>query len=211
MNKKQILLKAKLYVIIDADLLGHQNLDRITSQAIEGGADLIQFRDKSSNDREFLKIAESLKKITDEVNIPFIINDKVDIALYLNTAGVHLGQDDLPIWVAREILGEEKIIGISTSDLKQAKEAQKEGADYIGFGPIFYTQTKKIEEAIGLNSIQKLKKEIFIPFFAIGGINLDNLNEVIKAGAGRIAVVSAVVKADDVKLAVWRLKERLEI
>ena len=208
MNKKEILSKAKLYVIVDPDLFKHEDLEKVTLQAIEGGADLIQFRDKSSSDGEFLKLAISLKRITDDKNIPFIINDRVDVALYLDAAGVHLGQDDLPILAVRKILGEKRIIGISASSLAQAKDAQKNGADYIGVGPVFHTQTKKVDKPIGLKLIGDCRKEIRIPFFAIGGINLDNADEVKKAGIDKIAVVSAVIKAEDPKSAARRLRDR---
>ena len=209
MNKEQTLLKAKLYVVVDADLLGHKNLEKITLQAVEGGADLIQFRDKTSDDCEFLKTAESIKKITDSKDIPFIVNDRVDAALFLDAAGVHLGQEDSPISVARQVLGEEKIIGISASNLKQARKAQENGADYIGVGPVFHTQTKKIEKAIGVKPILEIKQNTSIPLFVIGGISLGNIDQLVKKGINKIAVISAVIKAENVKLAARKLKERL--
>ncbi|HEX9916789.1 MAG TPA: thiamine phosphate synthase [candidate division Zixibacteria bacterium] len=209
MNKKDILSKAKLYLIVDADLLEDEDLEKLTSGAIEGGADLIQFRGKTLTDGEFLKTAESLKKVTDHRNIPLIINDRVEIALYLNTAGVHLGQEDLLISVTRKLLGEEKIIGISASNLKEAKNAQTDGADYLGVGPVFYTRTKKIIKTVGLELIREIKREITIPFFAIGGINLENMDEVRESGADKIAVASAVLKAKDPKLAARKLRDRL--
>jgi len=210
MNKEQMLLQARLYVIVDADLLGHKHLEKITSQAVEGGADLVQFRDKTSDDREFLRAAESIKKITDSKDIPLIVNDRVDAALFLDAAGVHLGQEDSPISVARQILSKEKIIGISVSDLKQARKAQQDGADYIGVGPVFLTGTKKIEKAIGMKSVFEIKCNTSIPLFAIGGINLGNVDGLVKKGIGKIAVVSAIVKAEDVKSAARKLKKRLQ-
>ncbi|MCJ7508701.1 MAG: thiamine phosphate synthase [candidate division Zixibacteria bacterium] len=209
MNKKDILAKAKLYLIVDADLLDDEDLEKVTLEAIEGGADLIQFRGKTLTDGEFLKTAESLKEVTDHRNIPLIINDRVEMALYLNAAGVHLGQEDLPVSVIRKLLGEEKIIGISASNLKEAKKAQEDGADYIGVGPVFYTQTKKIIKTVGLELIREIKREITLPFFAIGGINLDNVDEVRESGADKIAVASAVLKTKDPKLATRKLRDRL--
>jgi thiamine-phosphate pyrophosphorylase len=209
MNKKDILSKAKLYLIVDADLLDGEDLEKVTLEVIEGGADLIQFRGKTLTDGEFLKTAESLKKAVDHKNIPLIINDRVKIALYLNAAGVHLGQEDLPISVTRKLLGEEKIIGISASNLEDARNAQTDGADYIGVGPVFYTQTKKITRTVGLELIRKIKREVAIPFFAIGGINLENIDEVRESGADKIAVASAVLRAKDPKLATRKLRDRL--
>lgn len=209
MNKKNILSEVTFYLIMDTDLLGDEGLEKVTLEVIEGGADLIQFRGKTLTDGDFLKTAESLKKVADHRSIPLIINDRVDMALYLNAAGVHLGQEDLPISVARKLLGEEKIIGISASNLKEAKKAQEDGADYIGVGPVFYTRTKKIIKTVGLELIREVKREITVPLFAIGGINLENVDEVRESGADKIAVASAVLKAKDPKLAAERLKNRL--
>ncbi len=209
MNKKKVLDQARLYVIVDADLLEHENLLKVTCEVMEGGADIIQFRDKSSKDREFLEVALGLKKIADGKGTPLIINDRVDIALYLDAAGVHLGEEDVPIAVARKILGKEKIIGMSASGLSRARVAQEEGADYVGVGPIFDTSTKKIEKPTGVELIRSCRKEIRIPFFAVGGISFENLSQIKEIGANRIAVASAVIRAEDVKAAARRLKGEL--
>jgi thiamine-phosphate pyrophosphorylase len=210
MNKKQKLARVSLYIIADKKICGDRRIEDVVTQAIEGGAEMIQYRDKETSDREFLEVASVLQNICKERKIPFIINDRVDIARYLKTDGVHLGQNDLPPRIARKILGSSKIIGISTENIEQAKEAEKHGADYVGIGPIFTTLTKKIEKPIGLEIIKQAEKHLKIPFFPIGGINLENLEQVIESGSKRIAVGSAVISADDVKTATKSLSEKIQ-
>ncbi len=210
MNKTQSLSKVNLYVIADKRICGDRSIEDVVIQAIEGGAQMIQYRDKDSTDGEFLELASVLQDICENRRVPFIINDRVDIAAYLKSDGVHLGQDDLPLQVARKTLDPDKIIGISTSNIDQAKEAEKQGADYIGIGPIFHTSTKKIDGPIGLEIIKQAKKYLKIPFFPIGGINLENLDQLIRAGSKRMAVGSTVISANDVKAATRELVERIQ-
>ena len=210
MEKKIFLDKVQLYVIVDKALCYPRNIEKITSQAIEGGAQMIQFRDKESSDRDFLTVAERIKRITDKNRIPFIINDRLDIASYLNCDGVHLGQEDLPFYVAKKIFKKGKIIGVSAKTLKEAKEAEKMGADYIGLGPVFYTTSKEIEKTIGVEVIRKAVKEIKVPVFPIGGINQNNVSKLVKVGCRRAAVISAVICTEDVKKAAKELLERLK-
>jgi thiamine-phosphate pyrophosphorylase len=210
MNKKQRLAKVYLYIIADKKICGDRNIEDVVIQAIEGGAQMIQYRDKESSDREFLEIASVLQNISENRKIPFIINDRVDIAAYLKVDGVHLGQDDLPLKIARKILGASRIIGISTENIDQAKEAEKHGADYVGIGPIFYTSTKNIERPIGLEIIREAKKHLKIPYFPIGGINLENLDQLVEAGSKRVAVGSAVICADDMKTAAKNFLEKIQ-
>ncbi|OGC76159.1 MAG: thiamine-phosphate diphosphorylase [candidate division Zixibacteria bacterium RBG_16_40_9] len=194
MNKKGILKKVQLYVLLDRKLIGERRTEEVVQQLVKAGAEMIQYRDKDSEDGEFLKEALKIKKILKNSKIPFIINDRVDIALYIKADGVHVGQTDLPVSIARKLLGKNKIIGTSAENIKQAKVAQREGADYVGLGPIFYTTTKeKIPYPVGLDLIEQAQKELKIPFFSIGGINLDNLSSVINAGANRVAVASAII------------------
>jgi len=210
MNKKQTLARVNLYVIADKKICRDKDIEEVVIQAIEGGAQMIQYRDKESSDREFLEVASGLQNICKRRKIPFIVNDRVDIAAYLKVDGVHLGQDDLPPGIARKILGSSKIIGISTDNIDQAKEAEKHGADYVGIGPIFDTATKKIEKPIGLEIIKQAKESLKIPFFPIGGINLENLDQVIEAGSKRIAVGSAVICASNVKTATKGLLDKIQ-
>lgn len=191
----------KLYVITNQDISRGKNNLEVVKAAIAGGADIIQLREKQISTRRVVEMGQQIKKFTNSRDIPLIINDRVDIALAIDADGVHLGQDDLPISMARELIGEDKILGISTHSLKQAKEAEAKGADYIGVGPVFPTSTKPDYSPVGLELVEKVSQEIEIPFVAIGGIKLDNVRKVIKAGAKRIAVVSGVVAADDVRQA----------
>jgi thiamine-phosphate pyrophosphorylase len=210
MNKKDRLAKVNLYIIADKKICGDKRIEDIVLQAIQGGAQMIQYRDKESSDREFLEQAFVLHNICENRKILFIINDRVDIAAFLKVDGVHLGQDDLPPRMARKILGSSKIIGISTENMEQAKEAEKHGADYVGIGPIFDTLTKKIEKPIGLEIIKQANEHLKIPFFPIGGINSENLDQIIQAGSRRIAVGSAVISAIDVKSAAKNLAEKIQ-
>jgi thiamine-phosphate pyrophosphorylase len=210
MNKKQKLAKVNLYLIADKKICKDKNIEKVVLQAIQGGAQMIQYRDKESSDRKFLEIASILQTICENRKIPFIINDRVDIAAYLKPDGVHLGQDDLPLKIARKILGQSKIIGISAENIEQAKEAEKHGADYVGIGPIFDTLTKKIEKPVGLEIIKQAKKYLKIPFFPIGGINLENIDQIFHAGSKRVAVGSAVVSANDVKTATRNLLQKIQ-
>lgn len=209
MNKKQWLAKVNLYVIADKKICKDRRIEDVVIQAIEGGAQMIQYRDKESSDRKFLEVASVLQNICVNRKIPFIINDRVAIAAYLKPDGVHLGQDDLPPGIARKILGSSKIIGISAENIEQAKEAEKHGADYVGIGPIFDTLTKKIEKPMGLEIIKQAQKYLKIPFFPIGGINLENIDQISHAGSRRIAVGSAVICAKDVMTATKFFLEKL--
>jgi thiamine-phosphate pyrophosphorylase len=209
MNKKQRLSKVNLYVIADKKICKDRRIEDVVEQAIEGGAQMVQYRDKDSTDRDFLETAAMLQNICKKRKMPFIINDRVDIAAYLRVDGVHLGQDDLPLKIARKILGIGKIIGISAENIDQTKEAEKHGADYVGIGPIFDTPTKDIEKPIGLEIIRQAKKYLKIPFFPIGGINLENLAQVIGAGSPRIAVGSAVICTDDIRSATRNILEKI--
>ncbi|KPL00428.1 MAG: hypothetical protein AMJ91_04890 [candidate division Zixibacteria bacterium SM23_73_3] len=209
MDKEGLLSKVRLYVIADKRVCGDKNIEKVVCQAIDGGAQMIQYRDKESDDENFFKIAAVLKDICKEKNIPFVINDRVEITLKTDADGVHLGQEDLSIKEARRILGSEKIIGRSAKTIHQAKEAEEEGVDYVGVGPIFHTFSKQINKPVGVDVIRKAKATLKIPFFPIGGINLNNLDQIIRAGGKRIAVISEVVSSDDVKSSAAKLLEKL--
>lgn len=210
MDREKKLERIQLYVIIDPKLSLNPNLDEVVSSALEGGAQMIQFRNKEFSDEEFLVLSERIKKITQKKNIPLIINDRVNIAKLIDADGVHLGQDDMPLKEARGILGQEKIIGISTSNLEEALEAEKQGADYVGLGPIFQTGSKEIKGTIGTEMLKLVLGRVKIPVFPIGGINLSNIDQVVQAGSRRIAVISAVIAQKEVKKAAWELLERLK-
>jgi len=196
--------------VADPSLCLNRDLVRLIAQAIEGGAKMVQLRDKKSDDLKFLELAKRVHKITSKRRIPLIINDRVDVAKLGNAEGVHLGEEDIPIKEARKILGSKKIIGASATDIKSAKRKEREGADYIGLGPIFETGSKIIEKPLGVDIIKDAKKALKIPVFPIGGINQCNLDQIISTGLKRIAVISAVFCATDVKKATQELLIKLK-
>lgn len=199
----------QLYVIVDREALGSRAPVTVAEAAIRGGADLIQWRDKKATDREFLSVARELRALTRQLKIPLILNDRVDAAILIQADGVHLGGEDLPIQEARSLVGDSMVIGRSTHSLVQAKEAQAAGADYMGVGPIFPTPTKPDHPSVGLDLIAQVKKEIRIPWVAIGGVDLETLPLVLSAGATRVAVVRAVAAATDPEKAARALKQVL--
>lgn len=171
------------------------SIEEMVSKAIDAGIKWIQYRDKEETRRNIYYNALRLRKITKEKGVFLIINDHVDIACAVDSDGVHLGQEDLPLNEARRIIND-KIIGISTHSLEQAIEAQRGGADYIGFGPVFSTETKDAGLPKGVEELYKIKKSINIPVVAIGGINLDNVKRVLETGVDAIAVASAILKGN---------------
>jgi thiamine-phosphate pyrophosphorylase len=166
-------------------------------QALDAGIALFQYRNKQGSRREIYEEARRLSALMRGAGALFIVNDHADIALAVDAHGVHLGQDDLPIEEARKLLGQGRIIGISTHSLDQARAAASAGADYIGFGPIYRTTTKDAGPLQGLEWLRQVRNEVTIPIIAIGGINRDNAGEVLAAGADGIAVISAVLDAAD--------------
>lgn len=198
-----------LCIIISSGLIKEENLKTKIKEVIVNGATVIQLREKTLPLRPFLKIALLMRKII-QPPVLFIVNDRVDIALASRADGVHIGQEDIPLPMARDILGEDKIIGMSTRSVKQAQQAEKEGADYIAIGPIFSTFSK-LEAGLpkGPEIISQIKEKVKIPVIAIGGINLGNIEKVLKAGADGIAVISAVLHEADAGLATRRLSEKI--
>lgn len=191
------LSRSRLYGILD---LGYVELSKalsVAEQMIDGGVDLIQLRAKGRDLAEISKIAAELHPITQERGVPLIINDHPEIAASIGAEGVHVGQDDLPIAEVRTIVGPDCVVGKSTHSLDQAIHAFYEGADYIGFGPIFATPTKPDYPPIGLSEIQKVHDAVRVPIFCIGGIKLDNLSDVLAAGARRVVIVSGLLQAPD--------------
>ncbi len=190
----------------DADFTAGKDLPALTLKAVKAGASIIQLRAKNLDAGEFLDLALRMSNILGPHNIPFIINDKVDIAQACKADGVHLGQKDMPLSQARKILGNDKIIGISVNTVEEAIKAETEGADYLGASPLFYTDSKKdLDPELGLKGLQEMCKQVNIPILAIGGINSSNASEVMAAGADGIAVISAILGADDISLSTQRL------
>lgn len=167
----------------------------MVNNVLSAGLRWIQYREKYLSRRQIYENALNLRKLTWLFNAILIINDHADIALAVEADGVHLGQDDLPLREAKKIMGN-RIVGISTHDLVQAKEAESGGADYIGFGPVFHTSTKDAGAPKGIDDIRKIKENAAIPLVAIGGINPDNIASVMRAGADAVAVATAICKGD---------------
>jgi thiamine-phosphate pyrophosphorylase len=193
------LRECRLYGIIDLGYIPQlRDCNRIAEQMVTGGVDLIQVRGKGKSIDELAHLASEIHEITAQSGTPLIVNDHAEIAARVPVEGVHVGQDDDSILVARQKAGRDLIVGKSTHSVAQAHTARDERADYIGFGPIFATPTKPDYKPIGLDGIKQLHLEIGIPIFCIGGINIDNLQQVIDAGAKRVVMVSALLKAHSI-------------
>ncbi len=209
MIKKDFLHSIRLYVLISSSITTKSVIET-TRLIIDGGADAIQLREKTISDSEFITLAEEVRDITTKSGTLLIINDRVHIARKINADGIHLGQQDMSALEARNIVGDKKIIGVSTHSVMQAKQAQKDGADYIAIGPIYPTKTKDYEPSVGIQIIREISEAVNIPFIAIGAITLDNLDEVLKAGASRIAVCSAIIGSKDIYSSTKQFKEKLD-
>ncbi len=196
-----------LYAITDRAWLNTKTLPEAVEEAILGGASFIQLREKNLSYEEFLKIALDVKKVTDKYEIPFVINDNVDVAAEADADGAHIGQSDEEIKTAREKLGADKIIGLSASTVEEAVRAEQNGADYIGVGAIFSTSTKLDADTVSFETLNKICRTVKIPVVAIGGISKDNVLELTGTGIAGISVVSAIFAQDDIKNAASELLE----
>jgi thiamine-phosphate pyrophosphorylase len=202
----------KLYIITDQELSGGKSHLQIAEQAIQGGADVIQLRDKNVSSRELYFAAHQIREISHQYQLPFIVNDRLDIALAVEADGLHLGQEDLPASIARKILGSEQILGVSATSLEEALQAEKDGADYLGVGPIYEARSTKADagEPKGLSLLSEIRRNCQIPIIAIGGINLKNIKAVFKAGADGIAVISAIVAAPEIREVTQKFKQTIK-
>jgi thiamine-phosphate pyrophosphorylase len=188
----------RLYGILDLSYVDVVDVPGVAKAMIDGDVDLIQLRGKQQSIDELVDLASALHQITSRSSIPLIVNDYAEVATKVPVEGVHVGQNDDSIASARKKAGRKLIVGKSTHSLEQAREAQREGADYIGFGPIFATPTKPDYQPIGLKDVKEAHVDVALPIFCIGGIKIDNLAEVIAAGARRVAIVSGLLKAPDI-------------
>lgn len=199
----QIKIESKyLYLVTNSDKFETEDnfLDAVAS-ALQGGVDILQLREKNKPANEILSLGKKIKQLCMQYDTTFIVNDRIDIAAILEADGVHLGQDDLDVKSAREILGTNAIVGVSTHAPEQALKAVTDGADYIGVGPVFATPTKEGRIPVGLDYVKWVSENITIPAFAIGGIDLDNCSKVFDAGLKRISVVRAIINADSPQIA----------
>ncbi len=199
-----------LYVIIDTQALKGRSHVEVAGQAIRGGAKVVQLRDKIQSKKELFPIAEQLKKLCAEHDVLFITNDHFDLALAVDADGLHLGQDDLPVKVARKLLPMDKILGRSTRTVDQAVAAESEGADYIAVGSMYPTQSKEAAQIVGPERLRQIRQAVALPLVAIGGINQDNAAEVMAAGADSLAVISAVLQAQSPEEATRQLVDKIK-
>lgn len=200
-----------LYVITDEVLRPGRTHTMIAQAALEGGARLIQMRDKSISDRAFFESAMEIRRLCKDAGALFFVNDRIHIAAAVGADGVNIGQSDLPIDAVRKILGDKAIIGVSCDCVEQAMEAQNDGADYIGYGPVFATSTKLDTGPVsGLDILKCVCRDIKVPVVAIGGIDRTNIDQIAASGTASAAVISAVVCADDMKSATSELIRRYE-
>jgi len=196
-----------LYLVTDQSLSMGRSHEYIVEEAVKGGVTMVQLREKDISSREFYELAKSLMLLLKPLNIPLIINDRLDIALAVDANGLHIGQSDLPYPIARKLLGKDKIIGLSVETIKQAREANNVNVDYIGLSPVFSTNTKlDINTPLELSGIKEITSFTKHKTVAIGGINSLNAKSVIASGADGIAVVSAIVSQENPQEAAFNLK-----
>ncbi len=198
-----------LYVVVDPEFTCGRSEIEIARQAIRGGARIIQLRDKKREHGELLPIARQLRQLCTQEGILFIVNDYLDLALAVNADGLHVGQSDLPLPVARRLLPQDKLLGGSTHSVEQAIKAQAEGADYIGIGAIYSTASKDVITLVGPDMIRQVREKVSIPVVAIGGIKTENIAEVMAARPQMVAVITAVVAAENVEAAARELVTRM--
>ncbi len=199
----------RLYLVTDSRLCEPRLLPDAVAQAIEGGVTVVQLREKDASTLGFYNTAMAVKKVTDTYHIPLIINDRLDIVLAVDAAGLHIGQSDLPAAVARRLLGKDKLLGVSAGSAGQAAAAFRDGADYIGVASCFPTGTKSDAQAIGFEEIRKICASVALPKVGIGGIKADNVAQLESLGLDGIAVVSAIMGQSDPKKCAADLAERL--
>jgi len=186
-----------LYLVTDRNLMVASGIEECVEQAVRGGCTVVQLREKTASSREFYETALRVRKITADLGVPLIINDRADIALAVNADGAHVGQDDLPPDAARRIMGKDAVIGVSVNNLTEALAAASMGADYLGVGAMFATGTKKDADIAGMDELRRIRAEIKLPIVVIGGINKDTVPLFEGTGIDGIAVVSAIVSQKD--------------
>ena len=196
-----------VYLVTDRRNKTDEEFLNIIEEAIKGGTTVVQLREKTASTKEFYDLALRVKEITSRYGVPLLINDRIDIALAVDSEGVHIGQDDMPADIAREIIGEDKILGVSASTVEEAKKAEKDSADYIGSGAVFPTATKDDADSVSKEELKEIVDSIDIPVVAIGGITVENANTLKGSGIAGFSVVSAIMSAEDPKVASKKLKE----
>jgi thiamine-phosphate pyrophosphorylase len=195
-----------LYLVTDRSLMTTDTLSEAVEQAILGGCTMVQLREKNISSLDFFKLATEIKAVTDSFGVPLIINDRIDIALAVHAAGVHIGQSDIPAVIVREIIGDDMLMGVSASSVSEAIQAQKDGADYLGVGAMFPTGTKTDAAIVSIKELQNIRQSVALPIVAIGGINKENAGLFHDMGIDGLAVVSAIIAQPNIRQAASELK-----
>lgn len=195
-----------IYLVTDRDLMSTETLEEAVEQAIIGGCTLVQLREKDCSSLDFYNTAVKIKEITDKYKVPLLINDRLDIALAVDAAGVHVGQSDLPVSVVRKIIGEDKIIGISAATLEEALQGKKDGADYLGVGAMYGTGTKKDANSTSIEELKKIRENVSLPIVVIGGIKEERVKDFKGTGIDGLAIVSAIIAKKDIAEAARKIK-----
>lgn len=206
LDKKSMLL----YAVTDRTWTGRQTLEEQVEEALQAGVTFLQLREKTLSKEQFLEEAGRMKEITSQYKVPFIINDDVELAIKCNADGVHVGQKDMELIRAREILGADKIIGVSVQTVEQAKLAQSQGADYLGVGAVFNTSTKLDAKEVSFDTLKAICSSVTIPVVAIGGISSKNVHELKETGIQGIAVISAIFASENISEATQKLRKQVK-
>ena len=190
----------KFYLVTDSDILRGRDFYNSIEEALKGGVTMLQLREKNASGKEFLEKAVKLRELTKKYNVKFIINDRVDIAMLCDADGVHVGQSDIPANKVRELIGEDKIVGVSARTVEEALTAKENGADYLGVGAMFTTRTKLDAKSVSIEKLKEIKELIKLPVVAIGGLSLSNIDKLKECNVDGYAVVSAILGAENIKL-----------
>ena len=196
-----------VYLVTDHRNKTDEEFLNIIEEAIKGGTTIVQLREKTASTKDFYQLALKVKEITSKYDVPLLINDRIDIAIAVDSEGVHIGPDDMPADIARKIIGEDKILGVSASTVEEAKKAEIDGADYIGSGAVFPTATKDDADSVSKEELNEIVDSIDIPVVAIGGITIENAGTLKDTGIAGFSVVSAIMSADDPKEASQKLRK----
>jgi len=200
-----------LYLVTDRKLAKHGDVSSVVNAALDGGTSVVQLRDKDASTREMIELGQKLRTVTERKGVPLLVNDRVDVALAIKADGVHVGQDDMPVGMVRKLVGADMIIGMSAGTVEEAVQAESDGADYLGVGAVYATSSKSdAGDPIGTQALKAIVDSVSIPVVAIGGINGKNAHECITQGAAGVAVISAIVSADDSSGASSSLRQTIE-
>jgi thiamine-phosphate pyrophosphorylase len=198
-----------LYLVTDREIMSTEKLETAVEQAILGGCTVVQLREKNCSSLEFFEMTVKIKDVTDSYHIPLIINDRIDIALAVDAAGVHIGQSDIPASIGRKLIGDNKILGVSASNYEEAMRAYRDGADYLGVGAMFSTDTKTDARITSIDELVKIRESVPLPIVVIGGINKTTIPNFKGISIDGFAVVSAIISQPDIKVAAQTLNSQL--